>query len=164
MPRLDGESVAHLRLGAPGNYLFGMTNPGPPDPISVVFRALPFGVAVGVGCQAMVTWTVRTLQTGAPAAAKPSLDSAPALVLLIGTLLGLVIAGAATWRALSPIGNPWRQAMLSIIAALGSFALSLVTLPIDRSYGRTGLLVLAGVSGLIAMIISQRAPGPDRAR
>lgn len=131
-----------------------------PDPIAVVLRALPFGVAVGVGCQSLVTWTVRTLQSGAPAGAKPSLDSAPALVLLIGTLLGLVIAGAATWRALAPIANPWRQAMLSIIAALGSFALSLVTLPIDRAFGRTGLLVLAGACGLIAMLIAQRAPGP----
>jgi len=136
--------------------------PPVPDPVSLVFRALPFGVAVGVGCQAMVTWTVRTLQTGAPAGAKPSLDSAPALVLLIGTLLGLVIAGLATWRALAPIENPWRQAMLSIIASLGSFAVSLVTLPIDRTFGRTGLLVLAGACGLIAMLLGQRTPKPLR--
>jgi hypothetical protein len=85
-------------------------------------------------------------------------------VLLIGTLLGLVIAGAATWRALSPIGNPWRQAMLSIIAALGSFALSLATLPIDRSFGRTGLLVMAGMSGLIALILAPRVPRPGSAQ
>jgi len=128
------------------------------DPVSLVFRALPIGIAVGVGCQAMVTWTVRTLQLGAPATPAASLGSAPAVVLLAGTLAGIVLAGAACWRVLSPIGNPWRQTMLSLIAGLGSFALSLVTLPIDRRFGRSGLLVLAAGCGLIVLLLVRRAP------
>ena len=133
-----------------------MPAPAPaPDPVALVFRALPVGIAVGVGCQAMVTWTVRTLQLGAPAA---SLGSPPAVVLLAGTLAGIILAGVACWRLLSPIGNPWRQTMLSLIAGLGSFALSLVTLPIDRRFGRSGLLVLAGCCGLIVLLLVRRPP------
>jgi hypothetical protein len=132
--------------------------PPAPDPVSLVFRALPFGMAVGVGCQALVTWTVRTVQLGAPAAPATSLGSTPAVVLLVGTLAGIVLAGVACWRVLSPIGNPWRQTMLSLIAGLGSFALSLVTLPIDRRFGRPGLLLLAGICGLIALLLVRRAP------
>jgi hypothetical protein len=132
--------------------------PPAPDPVSLVFRALPFGMAVGVGCQALVTWTVRTVQLGAPAAPATSLGSTPAVVLLVGTLAGIVLAGVACWRVLSPIGNPWRQTMLSLIAGLGSFALSLVTLPIDRRFGRPGLLMLAGICGLIALLLVRRAP------
>jgi hypothetical protein len=132
--------------------------PPAPDPVSLVFRALPFGMAVGVGCQALVTWTVRTVQLGAPATPTTSLGSTPAVVLLVGTLAGIVLAGVACWRVLSPIGNPWRQTMLSLIAGLGSFALSLVTLPIDRRFGRPGLLMLAGICGLIALLLVRRAP------
>ena len=132
--------------------------PPAPDPVSLVFRALPFGMAVGVGCQALVTWTVRTVQLGAPATPTTSLGSTPAVVLLVGTLAGIVLAGVACWRVLSPIGNPWRQTMLSLIAGLGSFALSLVTLPIDRRFGRPGLLLLAGICGLIALLLVRCAP------
>lgn len=132
--------------------------PGPaPDPVSLVFRALPFGLAVGVGCQAMVTWTVRTLQLGAPASATVSLSSPPAVVLLAGTFGGILAAGLACWRMLKPIANPWRQGMLSAIAGLGSFTISLVTRPIDQSFGRPGLLFLAGLSGLIAIVLARRA-------
>jgi len=128
-----------------------------PDPVSLVLRALPFGVAVGIACQAMVTWTVRTLQTAAPPSPTPALDSPAALVLLFGTLAGILVAGAAAWWMLTPIGNPWRQAMLAIIAGLGSFALSLITLPVDRALGRPGLLMLAGLSGLVAILLGRRA-------
>ena len=128
-----------------------------PDPVSLVFRALPFGLAVGVGCQAMVTWTVRTLQLGAPPATAVSLSSPPAVVLLAGTFGGILLAGAACWRMLKPIANPWRQGMLSVIAGLGSFTISLVTRPIDQHFGRSGLLLLAGISGLIAIVLARRA-------
>src|SRR5688572_32509265 len=131
-----------------------------PDPVSLVFRALPFGVAVGVGCQALVTWTVRTIQLGAPATPPTSLGSAPAVVLLAGTLAGIILAGAACWRVLAPIGNPWRQTMLSLIAGSGSLALAAVTLPIDRRCGRPGLLTLAGIRGLVGVLVVAPAPAP----
>lgn len=128
----------------------------PPDFVGLVLGALAFGAALGVGIQGLVTWTVRTLQQGAPSPAAPALSSAPALVLLLGTLTGIVAAGFASWRLLSPIRNPWRQAMLALIAGLGSFALSLVTLPIDRALGRPGLLGLVAVAALACGLIGRR--------
>ena len=128
---------------------------GPPDPVGLVAGALGFGAALGVGVQALVTWTVRGLQTGAPQA-PPSLTSGPALVLLIGTFAGITVAALATWTLLAPIRNTWRQAMLAMIAGLGSFVLSLVTIPIDRGLGRSGLLGLAGFAALACWLIGRR--------
>jgi hypothetical protein len=132
------------------------------DPVPTVLRALAFGLALGIGCQALVTWTVRTLQLGAPATATPALDSPAALVLLLGTLAGILTAGFGAWVLLRPIRNPWRQAMLAMIAGLGSFALSLVTIPVDRRLGRPGLLVLAVLAvGLAFLLARRRAPAPS---
>lgn len=110
---------------------------------------------MGVALQALVTGTVRTLQ-GPIGPKAPSLSSGPALVLLFGTLAGIVVAGAATGKMLGPIRNPWRQAMFGMIAGLGSFVLSLVTIPIDRTLGRSGLLGLALVSGFVCLSIGRR--------
>jgi len=130
-----------------------------PEPVGLVLRALGFGAALGVSVQALVTWGVRTLQAGAVAAGPPSLASGPALLLLAGTFGGILGAGAATWTALGPLRNPWRQAMLALIAALGSLVLSLVTLPIDRALGRPGLLGLAALAGVAALRAGRRVFG-----
>jgi hypothetical protein len=127
----------------------------PADFVGLVLGALGFGCALGVALQGLVTWGVRTLQSGAPPG-PPTLGSAPALVLLIGSLTGIVAAGSASWTLLAPIRNPWRQAMLAIIAGLGSFALSLVTLPIDRAFGRPGLLGLVAVAAAVCFLIGRR--------
>jgi hypothetical protein len=129
-----------------------------PDPVGLVAGALAFGALLGVGIQALVTWTVRGLQGPMPAA-PTTLVSAPALVLLIGTFAGVVGAGLAAWSLLRPIGNPWRQAMLAMIAGLGSFVLSLVTIPIDRGLGRPGLLGLAVLAAGFCFAMGRRLPG-----
>jgi hypothetical protein len=137
----------------------GADRAGAPDPLALVLGALGFGTAAGVGFQALVTWGVRSLQAGAlPSAAPPGLSSLASLVLLIGTLAGIVSAGLATWTLLAPIRNPWRQAMLAIIAGLGSFVLSLVTIPLDRAYGRPGLLGLAALAVALCILIGRRLP------
>ena len=133
----------------------GSASPAVPDPLSVIPGALAFGAVLGVGCQGLVTAAVRTLQTAAPTA-PPTLGSIPTLVLLGGTFLGIVAAGYAAWTMLAPIGNPWRQAMLAIIAGLGSFVLSLVTIPLYIAFGRAGLVGLALVSGALCVLIARR--------
>lgn len=117
----------------------------PADPVGLVLGALGFGILLGLGIQAVVTWTVRGLQA-TMSAAPPSLGSGPVLVLLIGTLAGIGGAGLASWHLLRPIGNPWRQAMLAMITGLGSFVISLVTIPVDRALGRPGLLGLTALA------------------
>lgn len=93
----------------------------------------------------------------------PALSSGPALVLLVGTLTGILAAGAATWMVLSPIRNPWRQGMLALIAGLSSFVLSLVTIPIDRRFGRAGLLGLAAFAAAGCFGIGRRrSPGQSQ--
>lgn len=128
----------------------------PPDFVGRILAALGFGAALGVGLQGLVTWTVRMLQRGGASATAPALTSAPALVLLLGTLAAIVAAGLAAWVLLAVIRNPWRQAMLAIVAGLGSFVLSLVTLPIDRAFGPSGLLGLVGVSTLACLLLARR--------
>ncbi|MGQ0703290.1 MAG: hypothetical protein ACT4PM_09180, partial [Gemmatimonadales bacterium] len=133
------------------------------DPVGLVFRSLGLGILVGLALQATVTWTVRTLQPpGGPAG--PSLSSAPALVLLLGTFGGIIAAGAATYLVLGPIQNPWRQAMLAMITGLGSFVISLVTLPIDRALGRPGLLALAALAAAASVLLWRRLPRRREAR
>jgi type IV secretory pathway TrbD component len=117
------------------------TDPAP-DTVGLVLGALGFGVLFGLGIQALVTWMVR----GMPQVDPPSLTSGRALVLLLGTFGGILLAGLVTWRRLAPIANPWRQTMLAMIAGLGSFVVSLVTIPIDRGFGRPGLLGLAALA------------------
>lgn len=130
-----------------------------PDTVALVLGALGFGLLFGLGTQALVTWLVR----GLPQADPPTLTSAPALVLLLGSFGGIVLAGLVTWRRLAPIGNPWRQAMLAIIAGLGSFVVSLVTIPVDRGLGRPGLLGLAVLAAAGCGWLSRRAPAPHPA-
>jgi len=137
---------------------------GPSDPVGLVLGGLGVGVSLGVALQAVVTWTVRGLQAGTgPPAQPPTLSSTPALVLLLGTLAGIVAAGISTWTLLAPIRNPWRQAMLALIAGLGSFVVSLLTIPVDRRFGRSGLLGLALAAGLVCMLIGRRLTGRGRA-
>jgi len=128
----------------------------PPNFVGLILGALAFGAVLGVGMQGLVTWAVRTLQQGRPAQATPSLTSGPALVLLLGTVAGILTAGVAAWRLLAPIRNPWRQAMLAMITGLGSFMLSLVTLPIDRAFGRPGLLGLVAACAVACWLIGRR--------
>jgi hypothetical protein len=68
----------------------------------------------------------------------------------------MVAAGLGTWVWLAPIGNPWRKAMLSIIAGAGSFVVALSTWPVDRAFGRNGLLALAGVAALLCLLLARR--------
>lgn len=134
-----------------------------PDPVGLVLGAMAFGVVLGVGLQGLVTFGVDALKAAGPIGAKPSLDSPHALLLLIGTPAAILAAGFATWTFLSPIANPWRQAMLAMIAGLGSFMCSLVAWPIHGYFGRPGLLVLAGLSGVGCFIIGRRLTAPQRA-
>ncbi len=126
------------------------------DPIGILFGGLGFGTALGTALQGLVTWLVRTLQTGQPASASPDLAGAPAMVLLVGTMGAAVIAALATWRVLAPLRNPWRQGMLSIVVAFGSFVVSLLAIPLDRAFGRAGLAVLILGAGLAAFLTWRR--------
>jgi hypothetical protein len=138
------------------------SSPDGTEHVGLAFRALGFGIALGVAFQAMVTFGVRTLVDGSPVE-RPEFGSPPVMLLLGGTFVGLLAAGIATGSVLTPIRNLWRQAMFGVVAAFASFALSLITIPVYQAFGRTGLLVLAAGFGLVCFGIgrslARRLPG-----
>jgi len=135
-----------------------MSEPAAPaaDPVGLVFGAMALGAVLGIGLQGLVTFGVDALKPTAPAGAPIGLTSPHALMLLLGTPAAILTAGLATWTILSPLKNPWRQAMLAMITGLGSFVGSLITLPIYSNFGRRGLLALAVVSGILCLVIGRR--------
>lgn len=139
---------------------------GPPasDPLGVVTAALGLGAVVGVGLQALVSLGVDGLKAGASLGEKPSLSSPHALVLLLGTPTGIVLAGFTAWYFLAPIGNPWRRSMLAIVTGLGSFVLSVLMIwPVFGYFGPRGLLGLVAVAGVLSLIMGRRLLSPRAA-
>jgi len=127
------------------------------DPIGLVLPAMGFGAALGIALQVMVAFGVDALRGGAPIAQKPSLGSAHALLLLLGTPAAMVAAGLATWTLVAPIRNPWRQAMFAIVVALGSFVLSaLLIWPMHASFGRGGIFAVIVAAALVCLLIGRR--------
>jgi len=127
--------------------------------IGRILGALSFGVALGTGLLALLTWSIRALQGSQLAiAAAGTRGFTPGLlpVLLLGTLGSMAAAGIAAWSLLAPLGNPWRKAMLAIITGAGSFVLALVTWPVERALGRSGLLGLAGLCAACCALLGWR--------
>ena len=143
-------------MTAPGN-----PGPAPPpagDVLGLSLGALAFGISLGLGLLSLVTWLIRTLQASDLTVAQLQRGFTTRLlpVIILGTLGAMVAAGTATWTLLSPVDNPWRKAMLGVIAGAGSFVAALVTWPVDRSFGRPGLLALAGLAALGCLLIGRR--------
>ena len=142
--------------GDPGAPL-AVPGDGAADPIGLVAGALSFAGAVGLALQALVSFGVDVLKAGVPPAQQPSLTAPHALMLLLGTPAGMVLAGYAAWSVLAPIRNAWRQAMLAIVAGLGSFVFAaLLIWPAHSYFGRAGLIGLAAGAGLAAGLIHRR--------
>jgi hypothetical protein len=128
----------------------------PEDPFGLVLGGIAFGLVLGLALQALVGFAVRTAQASAPPAGGLDLNSLPARILLVGTAVAALGAGMATWRVVSPLRHPWRQGMVAILAGFGSFALAVVTLPVDRLLGRPGLIGLALLAGFAAAWLARR--------
>ena len=74
-----------------------------------------------------------------------------------GTLAGILIAAWAAWRLLRPIASTYRRGGLSIVSGFATVVLMLVCIPINQLFGRTGLLILLGLSGAAALLFARRA-------
>jgi len=99
-----------------------------------------------------VALAVRTLQANRPAPAAIDLGGAPAVTLLAGTFVACLLAAVATWRVMAPARSPYRQGMLALVSFFASFVGSMIAWPIDRAWGRAGLLGLVIVTGGLATL------------
>jgi hypothetical protein len=74
-----------------------------------------------------------------------------------GTLAGILIAAWAAWRLLGPIPSAYRRGGLAMVSAFATVVIMLICIPIHQLLGRTGLLVLLGLSGITALVLARRA-------
>jgi len=78
-------------------------------------------------------------------------------LLVGGTLTGLLAAAYAAWRLLAPVHSAYRRGALSIVCSFATVLLMLICIPVHQLLGRTGLLLLLGLSGLTAVFLVHRA-------
>ena len=74
-----------------------------------------------------------------------------------GTVTGILFAAGAAWRLLRPIASTYRRGGLAIVSGFATVVLMLVCIPINQLFGRTGLLILLGLSGTAALLFARRA-------
>jgi hypothetical protein len=112
------------------------------DLVVLAIRSVALGVLFGTAVVALTLWGVRTLQLSSPPE-PPQLGSAPGMLLVAGTFGGLLAGGAVAWSLMAPIGSLYRRGALSMVSGFGTLVVSLLAIPLDRSLGRAGLLLLA---------------------
>ena len=102
---------------------------------------------------------------GAPVGRPPGgpAGSAAAMLLLAGTLGGFVMAGAAAWSLLAPIGSLYRRAVLALLSSFVTVVLMLVAVPVHQLAGQPGLIGLAALllaGGAACALRARRAARP----
>src|SRR5437868_1099359 len=110
------------------------------------------GMAFGL---AGVSLTVLGVDYLRPATPPSNPASGPAFYLLLfGTLFGLVLAGAVAWRLLAPVLSTYRRGGLSLITAMATVLPMLLCMPAHQLGGRAGLVGLAMLALLIALVLA----------
>jgi len=111
--------------------------------IRLTFAVVPFAVCLGTGIIAAVLLGVRTILQDAPPTDTPDLGGTAALVLLVGTFLGVVLAAVAAWTLLAPVDSWFRRGGFAAVSGFGALAVSAAAVPAWHFLGRAGLLLLA---------------------
>jgi hypothetical protein len=124
-----------------------------PGPFGFVAMVLASAVSVGLLVITTTVFLVDALRSGQPPA---SLDLS-FYILVGGTLAGILVAAYASWWLLAPVGSTYRRGGLSIVSAFATVLLMLICIPVNQLLGRTGLLLLLGISGLTAVLLGRRA-------
>ena len=84
-------------------------------------------------------------------------------LLFSGTVAGILIAAWAAWHLLGPISSSYRRGGLAMVSGFATVLLMLVCIPINQVLGRTGLIMLLGLSGVTAALLARRVKrlGPE---
>ncbi len=77
-------------------------------------------------------------------------------LLFSGTVAGILIAAWAAWHLLGPISSSYRRGGLAMVSGFATVLLMLVCIPINQVLGRTGLIMLLGLSGATAALLARR--------
>ena len=125
------------------------------DPVALAATAVAAGLSSGM---ALVGVTVAALATLRPPAgtADPA-TGVPLLLLAVGTLGGLVLAGVVVWRLLAPLDSTYRRGGLAIVSAFATVVLMQLYRVLDAALGTPALLAAAGLSGAVALLLFRRA-------
>jgi hypothetical protein len=120
--------------------------------LDLLATALASAVAAGLMVITGTVLVVDMLRTGG--------DSTLSLrfyILVAGTLAGLVLATGMAWGLLGVIGSTYRRGGLAIVCGFATVVLMLICVPINQVLGRTGLLVLLGLSAVSSGLFARRA-------
>ena len=71
-------------------------------------------------------------------------------------MLGVLVAGLITWTLLAPVRSTYRRGGLSFVSAFATAAGMLVTMPVNQLAGRTGLVGIVALCGVVALLLSRR--------
>jgi hypothetical protein len=123
------------------------------SPVGFVAAVLASAVSVGL---LVISATVLAVDLLRSRTGPSNLDLSFYL-LVGGTLSGIMLAAYAAWRLLAPVGSAYRRGGLSMVSAFATILLMLICIPVNQLFGRTGLLLLLGVSGLAAASSARRA-------
>ena len=148
-----------MKLSPPG-HLPGDPNAPREDFLGLAVASVVFGILIGAGVIAAALWGVRTLQLDAPPA--PGELGGAGVLLLGGTMGGLVLGAGAAWTLMAPITSYFRRGGLAILTGFATLVVSLIAVPVDRFLGRPGLAALAGGCALWCLLLSRFAFSPPR--
>jgi hypothetical protein len=135
-----------------------LTNVGgePVDPArdrpGLVVRTLLGATLAGTSSVALVLRGVRLLIASA-APTDQAVVTGPAFPLLVGGVVAsTLVAAGLTWWRLAPLTATWRRGVFAMISALGTIVGALAATPIHYHFGEKGLLAMAGVAALVAVM------------
>ena len=114
---------------------------------------LAAAVSIGLLVITATVFLVDALRTGN----RPADLDLSFYLLVGGTLSGILLAAYAAWRLLAPVRSAYRRGGLSIVSAFATVLLMLVCIPVNELWGRPGLLLLLGISGVTAVLLGRRA-------
>jgi hypothetical protein len=108
-------------------------------------------VSLGVGVITATVLQVDALRTSSAA------GQLPFYLLFLGTTIGILLTAVTAWALLGPIDSTYRRGGLALVCAFATVILMLICIPVHQLTGRSGLLVLLGLSAATAILQGRRA-------
>jgi len=124
-------------------------NPEAPteDYIPLAAATAGFAVLLGTALIGLALLGVRGLVAQAPPTSAPDPLQPAGVLLLAGTLGGVLAAGFTTWALLAPLPT-YRRGGLSMVTAFATFVAALLLAPVNHYLGLGGLVVVIALAAI----------------